>query len=71
MAQKTVIRRLLKLAPISVSLSSAISLDEACDYSDQGLEMIGREAMVSVEPAENIIDIQSQSDKLADRLGTK
>ncbi len=71
MAQKTVIRRLLKLAPISINLSSAISLDEASDYGDQGLEILGREAMASMEPAKNIVDIQSQSDRLADRLGGK
>ena len=46
MAQKTVIKRVLKYAPTSTTLSSAISLDEANNYDGQDLENVGRAALM-------------------------
>jgi recombination protein RecT len=46
MAQKTVIKRVLKYAPTSTTLSSAISLDEANNYDGQDLEAVGRVALI-------------------------
>lgn len=72
MAQKTVIRRLLKLAPTSVSLNAAISLDEASEYDGQNMETIGRAAMLEAgiesDPKDNVVGFSSQSDKLAEKL---
>lgn len=69
MAQKTVIKRILKYAPTSVTLSSAISLDEANNYDGQDLAGVGRVALTEA----GIVDtetgeIKSQSDALADKL---
>ena len=78
MAMKTVIKRLLKLTPTSVSLSSAISMDDANDYDGQNLDAIGRAALFEANIDNNVIDIQSQSsqktqdstqsDKLAEKI---
>jgi|SRR5712671_314358 len=65
MAQKTVIRRLLKLVPSSISLNNAIALDEAAERGDQRMGDVV-EGMLSEQ--DNIVDIQTQSDKLADKL---
>lgn len=46
MAQKTVIKRILKYAPTSHTLSSAISLDEANSYDGQDLAGVGRAALM-------------------------
>lgn len=69
MAQKTVIKRILKYAPTSVTLSSAISIDEANLYDGQNLNGIGKAAMLEA----GIVDtetgeIKSQSELLADKL---
>ena len=69
MAQKTVIKRILKYAPTSITLSSAISLDEANNYDGQDLSNVGKAALseagiVDTETGE----IKSQSDRLADKL---
>lgn len=65
MAQKTVIRRLLKLIPSSISLNNAIALDEAAERGDQRMGDVV-EGMLSDQ--DNVVDIQTQSDKLADKL---
>ncbi len=77
MAQKTVIRRILKLAPTSVQLNSALSFDEAEQYDGQNLEEIGRAAIVEANIDTNVVDIQSQqsqpssqADKLADKISS-
>jgi recombinational DNA repair protein RecT len=73
MAQKTVIRRILKLAPTSVQLNSALSFDEAEQYDGQNLEVIGRAAMVEANIDTNVFEIQqssSQADKLVDKISS-
>jgi len=69
MAQKTVIRRLLKLIPSSVSLNAAICLDEENDRGEQRMKDIVEDILSENEKNANVIDIQSQSDKLIDKLG--
>lgn len=69
MAQKTVIRRLLKLIPSSVSLNTAICLDEEGDRGEQRMRDIVEGILSENEKNANVIDIQSQSDKLIDKLG--
>lgn len=69
MAQKTVIRRLLKLIPSSVSLNTAICLDEEGDRGEQRMRDIVENILSEKEKNDNVIDIQSQSDKLIDKLG--
>jgi len=69
MAQKTVIKRILKYAPTSVTLSSAITLDDAINYDGQDMGAIGKAALLEA----GIVDtetgeIKSQSDVLADKL---
>jgi len=64
MAQKTVIRRLLKIVPSSVAMQAAISMDEAMERGDQSMHNI-----VEGVVCENVVDIKSQSDKLAEKLG--
>jgi len=73
MAQKTVIRRILKLAPTSVNLNAGISFDEAHEYDGQNLDVIGRAALVEANIETNVFEMQqpkqaSQSDRLADKL---
>lgn len=46
MAQKTVIKRILKYAPTSPTLSSAISLDDANLYDGQDLASVGKAALM-------------------------
>jgi len=72
MAKKTVIRRMLKICPTSVSVNSAISLDEASEYDNNHLEAVGKAAIAEMNASDNVIDItesKSQSDVLADKLG--
>ncbi len=64
MAQKTVIRRLLKIIPSSISLNNAIGLDEQAERGEQKMDNVV-EGMV----CENVVDIKSQSDNLVDKLG--
>lgn len=62
MAQKTVIKRILKYAPTSVTLSSAISLDDANLYDGQDLANIGRAALMEagINVDTEIGEIQNQ-----------
>ncbi len=71
MAQKTVIRKVLKYAPTSVRLNALISLDEAYDYDGQDLGQVGRVAMMQAGiDTSNAIDMPqaSQADRLANKL---
>jgi recombination protein RecT len=71
MAQKTVIRRILKLAPTSVNLNAGISFDEAHEYDGQNLDVIGKAALVEANIDTNVFEMQkqaSQADRLADKL---
>lgn len=67
MAKKTVIRRLFKTAPSSIEITMALELDEKAEYGDQNLKSALKEFGIEQEDS-NVIDIQSQSDKLADKL---
>lgn len=73
MALKTVIRRILKLAPTSVNLNAGISFDEAHEYDGQNLDVIGKAALVEANIDKNVFEMQqpkqaSQADRLADKL---
>lgn len=75
MALKSVIRRILKLAPTSVRLNSAISFDEANEYDGQNLETIGKAGVFEAGIDNNVFEIQnqpiqnkSQSDRLVDKI---
>ncbi len=67
MAKKTVIRRLFKTAPSSIELTLAIELDEKSEYGDQNLKSALSEFGIE-DNESNVIDIQSQSDKLAEKI---
>jgi len=74
MAQKTVIRKVLKYAPTSVRLNAGISFDEAYDYDGQDLAKVGKVAMIQagVEKVEQMaLPRASQADSLADKLSGK
>lgn len=69
MAKKTVIRRLLKLVPSSISCQHAIGLDEEQEMGVQDMSKV-IEGTFEVENNNNVVDIsKSQSDRLADKLG--
>ena len=67
MAKKTVIRRLFKTAPSSVETIIAMELDEKAEYGDQNLKSALKEFGIEDDES-NVIDIQSQSDKLAEKI---
>ena len=67
MAKKTVIRRLFKTAPSSIEITTALELDEEAEYGDQNLKSALKEFGID-EAESNVVDIQSQADRLADRL---
>jgi len=64
MAQKTVIRRLLKIIPSSICLNNAIGLDEAGDRGEQNMDNVV-EGMLDDDV---VVDIKSQSESLMDKL---
>jgi recombination protein RecT len=67
MAKKTVIRRLFKTAPSSIETIIAMELDEKAEYGDQNLKSALKEFGLNDEDS-NVIAIQSQSDKLAEKI---
>ncbi len=69
MAKKTVIRRLFKTAPSSIETTIALELDEKAEYSDQNLKGALKEFGIE-DNESNVIDIQSQADRLADKIAS-
>lgn len=61
MALKSVIRRILKLAPTSVRLNSAISFDEAEQYDGQNLEVLGKAGIFEAGIDSNVFEMQNQA----------
>lgn len=67
MAQKTVIRRLLKIIPSSICVNNAIGLDEAGDRGEQNMDNVV-EGMLDDDV---VVDIKSQSESLMDKIKEK
>lgn len=66
MAKKTVLRRVLKLAPFSIEMQKAMALD---DYADTGDTSILAEYIDVIEEDET--PTKTKTDAIADRLGGK
>jgi len=68
MAKKTVLRRLLSLLPSSIDLDTALYNDEAIERGDIDMHKAGSVILGEFEPVKKVVELQSQSDQLANRL---
>ena len=65
MAKKTVTRRCLKYAPMSVEMSKALALDAALESGSGVIEA----EFESLEDVEIPVEVETKSDKLSDKIG--